>query len=76
MYVELPTTLWVRVFYARFSLWCVSPICVLEWVTGAGPVPVIWKTTILLLYDTHTLPPKWQLIEGRCAMHTVFLSRL
>ena len=27
-------------------------------------MPEVWKTPILLLYDTCTLPPKWQLLKG------------
>ena len=41
--------------YYLFGVEYASPICVLERVTGAGPVPTVWKTAILLLYDTRKL---------------------
>ena len=36
-------------------MYVAGPICVLERITGAAPVPEVWKTPILLLYDTRIL---------------------
>ena len=42
-------TYWNKHYY------CADPICALERITGAAPVPEVWKTPILLLYDTRIL---------------------